>query len=186
MDAVINNPMGRASADLIGKRIKAIRRRGRVTLNVLAEAAGLNKGYLSRIESGEKSPSIASLLKLSDALKVPMSQLFGEEVADDDIHIFRNKGAKTKPAIASLSGNALSTGLSAFLLRPSSGFEDDHRAEHAGTEGTYVLEGSVELQFSDRVVALGVGDYVQFPGHLTHQVRKTSPQTTLLIVVSKD
>lgn len=182
--------MAKASADLIGKRIKAIRRRAGLTLNELAEATGLNKGYLSRIESGEKSPSIASLLKLSSSLKVPTSQLFGEEVADDDIHLFRGTGAKggkaKRPsALVTLSGNAPSSGLSTFLLRPSDRFEEEKRAEHSGTEGAYVLDGSVELQFSDRVVALNAGDYVQFPGHLTHQVRKTSPQATVLIVVSE-
>jgi DNA-binding XRE family transcriptional regulator/quercetin dioxygenase-like cupin family protein len=180
--------MVRPSANLLGKRVKAIRRRAGKTLNELAESTGLNKGYLSRIESGEKSPSIASLLKLSDVLKVPTNQLFGEEIADDDIHLFRSKGAKgkSKSAVVSLTGNAPSTGLIAFLLRPSAAFEDEHRAEHSGTEGAYVLEGSVELQFSDRVVTLNVGDYVQFPGHLTHQVRKTSPRATLLIVISED
>jgi len=179
--------MVRSSADLIGKRIKAVRRRAGITLNELAEATGLNKGYLSRIESGEKSPSISSILKLSAGLKVRTSQLFGEEVADDDIHLFRRKALKAKkpPSLIGLSGNASSAHLSAFLMRPSDDFEDEKRAEHSGTEGVYVLEGSVELKFSDRVVALDTGDYVQFPGHLTHQVRKTSSETTVLIVVSE-
>lgn len=179
--------MANSSADLIGKRIKAIRRRAGLTLNELAEATGLNKGYLSRIESGEKSPSIASLLKLSGSLEVSTSQLFGEEVGDDDIHVFRAKSAKARrpPALVTLSGNAPTPGLRAFLLSPSDTFEDEKRAEHSGTEGAYVLDGSIELQFSDRVVTLNSGDYIQFPGHLTHQVRRTSPQATVLIVVSE-
>jgi transcriptional regulator with XRE-family HTH domain len=177
------------SPDLIGKRVRSIRRRAGVTLEQLADRTGLNKGYLSRIESGEKSPSIATLLKLSTELKVPTSQLFGEEVDDGDIHLFRGNGKGSKrrsgaPAIISLSGNTPPTGLTTFLLRPSDKFEDEKRAEHSGTEGAFVVEGSVELQFSDRVIALSQGDYVQFPGHLTHQVRRTSPKATVLIVVS--
>jgi quercetin dioxygenase-like cupin family protein len=50
---------------------------------------------------------------------------------------------------------------------------------------TFIINGSVEVQFSDRVVALSEGDYVQFPGHLTHQIRRTSPQAAVLIVVSE-
>ncbi len=179
----------RQSADLIGKRIKAIRRRATMTLDQLAAATGLNKGYLSRIESGEKSPSIASLLKLSTALRVSTSQLFGEEVAEDDIHVFRasrgkSAGAGTSRTLVGLSGNNPGAGLTAFLLRPLDEFADEKRAEHSGTEGAYVLEGNVELQFSDRTIALRPGDYVQFPGHLTHQVRRTSRNATVLVVVS--
>lgn len=177
------------SPELIGKRVRSIRRRAGVTLEQLAERTGLNKGYLSRIESGEKSPSIATLLKLSAQLKVPTSQLFGEEVDDGDIRLFRGKGKGGKrtssaPEIISLSGNTPSTGLMTFLLHPSDKFEDEKRAEHSGTEGAFVIAGSVELQFSDRVIALSRGDYIQFPGHLTHQLRRTSPQATVLIVVT--
>lgn len=186
----INKAAGPAgqSPELIGKRVRSIRRRTGVTLEQLAEGTGLNKGYLSRIESGEKSPSIATLLKLSAELKVPTSQLFGEEVDDGDIHLFRGKakGGKRSASAAeviSLSGNRPSAGLTTFLLRPSDKFEDEKRAEHSGTEGAFVVDGSVELKFSDRVIALNQGDYVQFPGHLTHQVRRTSPQATVLIVV---
>ncbi len=149
---------------------------------------GLNKGYLSRLESGEKSPSIATLLKLSAALKASTSQLFGEEVADDDIHLHRGnaagKSGRNAPKLVGLSGSASSSALNTFLLRPADRFQDETRAEHSGTEGAYVLEGSVELRFSDRVVALNAGDYIQFPGHLTHQVCRTSPRATVLVVVS--
>ncbi len=175
--------------ELIGKRVRSVRRRLNLTLDQLAERTGLNKGYLSRIESGGKSPSIATLLKLSTELNVPTSQLFGEEVDDGDIHIFRGSVTDHKrttggPEIISLSGGRSTAGLTAFLLRPSAEFEDERRAEHSGTEAAFIIEGSIEIQFSDRVVALSQGDYVQFPGHLTHQVRGTSSKATVLIVVS--
>jgi transcriptional regulator with XRE-family HTH domain len=187
----IGDTINRASqsSELIGKRVRSIRRRGGTTLEQLAERTGLNRGYLSRIECGEKSPSIATLLKLSSALKVSTSQLFGEEVDDEDIHVFRGEAgarrwASSGAEVISLSGGTSSVGLTTFLLRPSDAFEDERRAEHSGTEAAFVIEGGIELQFSDRVIALGQGDYVQFPGHLTHQIRRTSLRTTVLIVVS--
>ena len=101
---------------------------------------------------------------------MPTSQLFGEEVDDGDIHIFRGSVTDHKrttggPEIISLSGGRSTAGLTAFLLRPSAEFEDERRAEHSGTEAAFIIEGSIEIQFSDRVVALSQGDYVQFPGH---------------------
>ena len=77
-------------------------------------------------------------------------------------------------------------GLSAFLARPTANFVADRRAEHAGTEAIYVVEGAIEIQFAKQVVRLAAGDFVQFPGHLTHQIRKTTPDATALIVVSEE
>lgn len=120
---------------------------------------------------------------------MPTSQLFGEKIDDDDIHLRRSTdeaGPRESSAleVISLSGDAPTAGLTTFLLRPSDKFEDERRAEHSGTEGVFVIDGNVEVQFSDRVISLRRGDYLQFPGHLAHQVRRTSPQATVLIVVS--
>lgn len=183
--------MAAVSSQVLGKRVRSIRRRNGITLDQLAEATGLNKGYLSRIESGEKTPSIATLLKLADALEVSTGQLFGEEVAKGDIQIVRARKPegvrRNKYDVVPLSrGEGQPPGLSAFLVRPTANFVADRRAEHAGTEALYVIDGAIEIQFAKQLVRLSAGDFVQFPGHLTHQIRKTTPDATALVVVSED
>lgn len=182
--------MAAVSSQVLGKRVRSIRRKNGITLDQLAEATGLNKGYLSRIESGEKTPSIATLLKLAEALEVSTGQLFGEEVAKGDIQIVRARkpesSRRNKYDVVPLSRGEGRTGLSAFLARPTANFVADRRAEHAGTEAIYVVEGAIEIQFAKQLVRLGAGDFVQFPGHLTHQIRKTTPDATALIVVSEE
>ncbi|MBR2818043.1 MAG: helix-turn-helix domain-containing protein [Reyranella sp.] len=182
--------MAAVTSQVLGKRVRSMRRRNGTTLDQLAEATGLNKGYLSRIESGEKTPSIATLLKLAGALEVSTGQLFGEEVAKDDIQIVRARKSEgvrqNKYGVVPLSRGEGRPGLSAFLVSPTATFTADKRAEHAGTEAVYVLEGSIEIQFAKQVVPLSTGDYVQFPGHLTHQIRKTSPEARALVIVSEE
>lgn len=182
--------MAAVSSQILGKRVRSIRRRNGSTLDQLAEATGLNKGYLSRIESGEKTPSIATLLKLAEALEVSTGQLFGEEVAKDDIQIVRARKSdgvrRNKYDVVPLSRGERRTGLSAFLVQPTATFVADRRAEHAGTEAVYVLEGSIEIQFAKQLVCLSTGDFVQFPGHLTHQIRKTTPDAKALVIVSEE
>jgi transcriptional regulator with XRE-family HTH domain len=54
------------------------RRRAEVGLSLrqLAEKSGINKGYLSRVENGERSPTSAVMLKqLADALEVDVEEL---------------------------------------------------------------------------------------------------------------
>src|SRR5208283_3690220 len=50
-----------------------------LTLEQLAEATGLSKAHLSRLESGGRQPSIAALLDVSVALGVPVNVLLGED-----------------------------------------------------------------------------------------------------------
>ena len=178
----------------LGNRLRALRRKRHLTLEQVAEATGLNRGYLSRLENGEKSPSIATTLKLAKALEVPTAALFGEVVEETDLHLVRvaSRVAASGPAgsggyqLVPLSQGSSSAGLVAFVLHPSDQFEEDGRAEHAGTEGVYVLEGKVEMRLADRSIGLSAGDYLQLPGHLSHQIRKISRQASVLVFIGRD
>ena len=178
----------------LGSRLRALRRKRHLTLEQLAGATGLNRGYLSRLENGEKSPSIATTLKLAKALEVPTAALFGEAVEETDLHLVRvaNRVAASGPAgsggyqLVPLSQGSSSEGLVAFVLHPSDQFEEDGRAEHAGAEGVYVLAGKVEMRLADRSISLSAGDYLQIPGHLSHQIRKVSKQASVLVVIGRD
>lgn len=155
----------------------------------LGNAVGQDKRVEARCPGGPHEGDPNTTIFVLSTMRAGTNSVLGEEVDDGDIHLFRGRGKGSKhpssgSGIVSLSGNLASTGLVTFLLQPSDKFEDEKRTEHSGTEGVFVVEGSVELQFSDRVITLRQGDYIQFPGHLTRQVRRTSPQATVLIVVS--
>jgi len=61
---------------LIGKRLKSLRREKFLTQEGLAEEADLNPKYLSSLELGKENPTLDTLLKLSKALKVELSDIF--------------------------------------------------------------------------------------------------------------
>ena len=121
----------------LGSRLRALRRKRLLTLEQLAGATGLNRGYLSRLENGEKSPSIATTLKLAKALEVPTAALFGEAVEETDLHLVHvaSRVAASGPAgsggyqLMPLSQGSSSAGLVAFVLHPSDQFEEDGRAD---------------------------------------------------------
>ena len=58
---------------IFGVRLKELRHERRWTLDDLAQRSGFSKGYLSRLESGDRQASIASVLTLA--------RLFGASVA---------------------------------------------------------------------------------------------------------
>lgn len=187
--AILRRPGGSAA---LAHQIKAARIARDLTLADVSAAIGLDKGYLSKVERGLKAPSIATLLKLAAALSIPVSQLFGERVDDTLIHISR--GAQRKGPVgddgSGYRTEALTTGqgregLEGFVFFPPEEFLDDMRAEHNGEELLYVISGRVEIRFAGRTIALEQSDSAQFPGHLVHQVRRTSPAASVLVVVTR-
>lgn len=60
----------------IGRALKICRSARKLSLDELAERAGLSQSYLSMIESGKREPTLASIEKVSKALGVPTPILF--------------------------------------------------------------------------------------------------------------
>ena len=60
----------------VGERLRVIRSRRRQTLREVAERAGLSETFLSQVERGRASASVASLRRIADALGIAISDLF--------------------------------------------------------------------------------------------------------------
>ena len=61
----------------VGPRLRRLRERRGVTLTALAAKTGISKSTLSRLESGQRKPSLELLLPLADAYQVPLDELVG-------------------------------------------------------------------------------------------------------------
>lgn len=64
--------------DTLGSRLRAIRRGEGLSQNRLAGLSGIPKSRLSRYENGHLLPSIPTLERLAQALRVPESALLGD------------------------------------------------------------------------------------------------------------
>lgn len=62
--------------ELLGSNIAKIRAEKGMTQKQLADACDFEKSNMSRIESGNTSPTLTSLLKIAQALDVDISELF--------------------------------------------------------------------------------------------------------------
>ncbi|AAF10602.1 epoxidase, putative [Deinococcus radiodurans R1 = ATCC 13939 = DSM 20539] len=60
----------------IGARLRAIRQQKRLTLEQVVQGSGLDKSYLSRLERDLTTPSVATLVKVCDALGIRPGELF--------------------------------------------------------------------------------------------------------------
>lgn len=60
----------------IGKRIKLLRLNAHLTQEKLAEKCGISLDYMGKIEVNISKPGLKTLIKISNALEVPLKSLF--------------------------------------------------------------------------------------------------------------
>ncbi len=62
----------------LGFRIRNLRKQANISQETLGHISGLHRTYVGAIERGERNPSVLSLKKIADALKVSLGDLFDE------------------------------------------------------------------------------------------------------------
>ena len=164
-----------------------------MTLDDLASASGLDKGHLSRVERGQKGPSVATLIQIAQALKVKVAHLLGEMTVDSAISVVRAGNRKhlfdpVKSGYAQyetlISGTKRA--MESFVVYPAKAHENHELVEHHGEEMIFVLSGEIELQLVDRAINLKTGDCVHFLGKLKHTLRQRGRrQAAALVVIAR-
>ncbi|MGJ7543797.1 cupin domain-containing protein [Variovorax sp. LT1R16] len=161
--------------------LRLLRIQNDLTLDQLARAAGLTRSYLSKVERGLCSPSIASALHLAKALNVTVEELFQVESAKvlSILRAPQTESASARP----ISGQIANGRISAFVLRPSQDRLRNPSSRHSGEEMVYVLSGQVELQLSDKMEFLNVGDCAHFDAAIPHKITSIGETEAQILVV---
>lgn len=62
--------------ELFGLRLRELRLQRDLSQQALAQAAGLDRTYISGVERGTRNVSLRNIVKLADVLEVPLTHLF--------------------------------------------------------------------------------------------------------------
>ena len=151
-----------AALDGVAPRLRSLRTRRGVTLTALAASTGI----LSRLETGQRRPSLELLLPLAHAYGVPLDDLVGApEVGDPRLRLKprRSPGGRTVVPLTGQPG-----GIQAWkILIPASTSVPEPKA-HEGREWLYVLSGRMRLVLGGRDVVLGQGEVAEFDTRVPH------------------
>src|SRR5215218_6618567 len=79
------------SSGRLGGRVRRLRRRRGLTLDELAGVSGVSRAMISKLERGEKNPTLVVAAKLAEGLGVTLSTLAGMEQRRDVIIVPRDK-----------------------------------------------------------------------------------------------
>lgn len=166
--------------------LRAVRRQQGLTLQRLAELTGLTKSYLSKVERGQSTPSIAVALKVARALDVDVGRLFSDATAEERIVVERAESHPSGQAerYQPLASTLLGKSMSPFIVRPTDHVADDPHPEHAGQEFVFVHTGSIELDYGDQTIALSTGDSAYFDASVSHKLRAVSAGQVEVLVVA--
>jgi mannose-6-phosphate isomerase-like protein (cupin superfamily) len=171
----------------IADSLREERTRAGLTLEQLAQRAELSTAHLSRLESGDRQPSVAALIALSRALGVSMSTLLGERRGAPAVATYA-RGTPTHEAngltIAPCSGFPGSTTLEALQITIGPDREPPEPARHRGEEWIFVLAGRLRLEFDGQVHLLEPGATAHFDANRPHRLGAEGGPAEVLVVAA--
>jgi transcriptional regulator with XRE-family HTH domain len=154
-----------AALDQVGPRLKRLRSMRSASLADLAERTGISKSTLSRLETGQRRPSLELLLPLAQAYGVPLDELVGApEVGDPRVHLKPHQvNGRTVIPLTRRPG-----GVQVWkLVIPTTKTEIEPKT-HEGYEWLYVISGRLRLVIGDHDLVLGPGEVAEFETRVPH------------------
>lgn len=159
----------------IGKRIKAQRRASGLTLQDVADATGLTKGYLSKVETSGKAAPVPTLARIAKALNVALADLFGDVEKDERVSLVR---ADQREQLArgirefGYSYELLCVGMNNQYMEPYVLTIPRDTvcipSQHDGEELVFVIEGTMVFHHGDHEYVLEKGDSLYFDSGVPH------------------
>lgn len=155
----------------IGSRIRAARQAQRLTIEQVADATGLTKGFLSRVERDLTSPSVASLVTLCQVLSVSVGDLFAAPEThltkrDDGPRISLGGQGIVERLLTARSERRLQ--ILQATIEPRGRGENELYAVDCDVDVLHVVKGRIKLILTNEEYDLEEGDTLSFPGREPH------------------
>ena len=164
------------SSRRLGDRAKELRRGRGLTLEELADLSGVSRAMISKLERGEKNPTLVVAAKLAEGLGVTLSQLAGMEERREVVIVSRERRMVMRDPETGFERQLLSpnfVGMGVEFIRneipegSNSGTFPPHRR---GVEEHIVVErGSLRATLGGEEYLLGEGDAVYFEADVPHR-----------------
>jgi transcriptional regulator with XRE-family HTH domain len=172
----------------VGAELRALREEKGLSIRALARASGISANAISMIERGLTSPSVSTLYKMADALKIPITDFFAS--APDRQNIVFCKGLERtrvpfqRGIWEGLGGERFVGRVEPFALTLESGATSGpFPITHTGHEFVICLRGQLEYQVEGEIYLLEPGDSLLFSSHLRHKWRNPGPNVTNAVFV---
>lgn len=170
----------------IGSRLRAARKRSSLTLEQLAVATGLSKGYISRVERDQSSPTVHAVAAMCDTLGIAVGELFRSartefvRLSEAPRVSFGGKGIREWQVSPR---SELRLQVLRAEIDPGATSGEAPCGVECEVELVHLMEGSLELSFPGVQYDLIVGDTVTFPGGEPHSWHNPGRDTAVALFV---
>lgn len=158
----------------IGKRVKQARLNKQMTQQDLAEKCGLTKSLISKIENGQTASAVATLLKISNQLDIPLSWVL-EENESKNLVLSPSQSRTTKVGnkemgylYETLANRSPFSKIDPVVVTVLEDSAKEGPYTHLEDEFIYILKGSIYLSYDGEKYLLHEGDSAYFAGTIPH------------------
>ncbi|MER5387702.1 XRE family transcriptional regulator [Saccharopolyspora sp. NPDC002686] len=149
----------------IAPRLRRTRDKKAVSLADLARSTGISTSTLSRLESGQRKPSLELLLPITAALGIPLDEIVAAPRIVDP-RVPQQPAKKDGRVLIPLSRHQREP--RAYKLIIPAHDEQPHLRTHDGHEWLYVLRGRLRVRLGDHDFIMGSGEAAEFDCHIPH------------------
>ncbi len=159
----------------VGPRLRSLRQQRGATLIQLSGTTGISVSTLSRLEAGQRRPTLELLLLLARAHQVPLDELV-DAPATGDPRIHPRPVERNGMTVTPLTRRP--GGLQAYkMVLPARWPAGELEQQvHEGYEWLYVLSGRVRLLLGEHDIVLTPGEVAEFDTHVPHAFGNPDPE----------
>lgn len=172
----------------LGQRFRTRRRAQGFTLKDVARKTGFTEAYLSQVETGRASPSLAALKRMTAGYGLSMVELFADESPEANTPVLRaqdrqrlvlHRGGIVKELLVARQGDKR---MEPFWMTIKPGAGSGGQYDHAGEDFGVVLSGILELTVETKVFRLRKGDAFYFRSTRLHGFQNPSRRHDTTVV----
>ncbi|WP_257669040.1 helix-turn-helix domain-containing protein [Parapedobacter tibetensis] len=177
----------------ISQHIKERRRQKNITVQGLADKAGVSKGLISQIENSRTIPSLLVLINIIQALDIDLNVFFKDISASKQQPsvLVKRKGDYSHFEKEDAAGfhyhriftRSIKNSAVDFVLLELDVDASRPMVKTEAFEYKYIIAGKVDYQFKNEVIHLNTGDSMLFDGRLPHTPRNTGAEKAIILVV---
>lgn len=166
----------------IGQTIHRFREERQLSLKDLAARSGLTQSFLSQVERGLTSPSVASLRKIAQAFGAPLAALFQGPSPQANHVVRRGQRRQLLHPGRQWRDELLTPNLQGKLqviwsiIEPGGGSGDEPYAHDSDEECVVILRGQLEFWVGPDHYTLEQGDSIVFESRIPHRNINPGPE----------
>jgi transcriptional regulator with XRE-family HTH domain len=164
----------------LGRRIRAVREEHGRSLRDVADRAGVSESFLSQVERGVASPSVASLRRIAEALGESVGAFFAGPFSGGRVVRAGQRRRLVHPRrrwedvlLTPPESRRLQIILS--TIEPGAGSGKEPYSHDSDEECVIVLKGRLEFWVDGERFDLNEGDSLLFESRLAHRNRNPGP-----------